>query len=217
METLRLVLAEDHTIVREGVRALLAALYPEFQVVGEAEDGVEAVRVTDMLKPDLVLIDLTMPLLSGLDAIRQIRQRAPDTKILALTVHRAEEHVFAALQAGANGYVLKDATSAELLMAIRSVAQGKRFLSPGISDRVIDGYLGGKRTTQATTFDTLTQREREILKMVAEGFRNRDIAESLFISPKTVEKHRANLMHKLKLRSVPALTAYAIEKGLVSP
>ncbi|MBI5447087.1 MAG: response regulator transcription factor [Deltaproteobacteria bacterium] len=217
MGKLRILLGEDHTIVREGLRALLAAHPDDFEVVGEAEDGKEAVRLAQTLSPDLVLMDLTMPVMSGMEAIRQIKQYLPETKVLALTVHRTEEHVFAALQAGADGYVLKDANSTELVMAIRSVSRGRRYLSPAVSDRVIDGYLDGKKTSQTTVFETLTQREREILKLVAEGRRNRDIADCFCISPKTVEKHRANLMRKLNLKTISALTAYAIEKGLITP
>jgi DNA-binding NarL/FixJ family response regulator len=212
----RIVIAEDHTILREGLRALLSSS-PDFEIVGEAEDGREAVRCVEKLKPNLILTDLSMPRMNGMDAIREIRRRAPETKILVLTVHKTEEYILATLQAGADGYLLKDSTHAELLAAVRHVLSGKHYISPGISDKVLDGYLEGRKTLKTrTSWETLTQREREILKLIAEGYKNKEIADDLCISVKTVEKHRANLMEKLDLHNVQALTAYAIEKGLVS-
>jgi DNA-binding NarL/FixJ family response regulator len=212
----RIVIAEDHTILREGLRALLSSS-PDFEIVGEAEDGREAIRCVEKLKPHLVLTDLSMPRMNGMDAIREIRRRAPETKILVLTVHKTEEYILATLRAGANGYLLKDSTHAELLAAVRHVLSGKHYISPGISDKVLDGYLDGRKTLKTrTSWETLTQREREILKLIAEGYKNKEIADDLCISVKTVEKHRANLMEKLNLHNVQALTTYAIEKGLVS-
>ena len=212
----RIVLAEDHTILREGLRALLSS-HPDLEVVGEAQDGRQAIRCVEETSPDLVLVDLSMPSMDGIDAIREIRKRSPETKIMALTVHKAEEYVLTALQAGADGYALKDATHAELVAAIRSVLAGKRYLSPGVSDKVIEGYLAGKKTRVAkSSWDTITPREREVLKLIAEGHRNREIAEILCISLKTVEKHRSNLMEKLDLHNVSDLTAYAIERGIVT-
>jgi len=212
----RVLIAEDHTILRDGLRSLLAGS-EEFEVVGEAQDGRDAVRAAESLLPDIVLMDLSMPKMSGLGAIKEIKRQAPEVKILALTVHKSEEYVLATLKAGANGYVLKDATHAELLMALKNIVRGKRYLSPGISEKVIEGYLQGKsEIKEKSAWDSLTQREREILKLIAEGSKNKDIAEYLFISTKTVEKHRANLMKKLDLHNVAELTAFAIEKGLVS-
>jgi len=212
----RIVIAEDYTILREGLRSLLSA-DPAFEIVGEAEDGRQAIERATELKPDLVLLDLSMPRTSGLDAIREIKRLSPQTRICVLTIHKAEEYILATLEAGADGYVLKEASHAELTLAIRSILGGKRYLSPGVSGKVIEGYLGGRKTFKTTTpWDTLTQREREILKLIAEGYRNSEIAEYLFISVKTVEKHRANLMKKLDLHSTAALTAYGIEKGLVT-
>jgi len=212
----RIVIAEDHTILREGLRALLSSS-PDFEIVGEAEDGREAIRCVEKLKPNLILTDLSMPRMNGMDAIREIKRRAPGTKILVLTVHKTEEYILATLQAGANGYLLKDSTHAELLAAVRHVLSGKHYISPGISDKVLDGYLEGRKTLKTrTSWETLTQREREILKLIAEGYKNKEIADDLCISVKTVEKHRANLMEKLNLHNVQALTTYAIEKGLVS-
>ena len=211
-----IVIAEDHTILREGLRALLSS-HPDFEVVGEAEDGREAIRRVEKLMPDLVLMDLSMPRMNGLEAIKEIKKRSPEVKIIALTVHKTEEYILATLQAGADGYALKDATHSELVMAIEHVLEGNSYLSPDISGKVIEGYLEGRKTLKTTSaWDTLTQREREILKLIAEGYKNREVADYLCISLKTVEKHRANLMKKLDLHNTAALTACAIEKGLVT-
>ena len=211
----RIVIAEDHTILREGLRALLSA-DPNMEIVGEAEDGNAAIRCVDKYKPQLILMDLSMPRMNGMDAIKEIKKRCPDTKILVLTVHRTEEYILAALKAGADGYVLKDATHSELMLAIDCVLSGKCYLSPGISEKVIEGYLEGRKTLKThSPWDSLTQREREVLKLIGEGNKSKEIADYLCISLHTVEKHRSNLMEKLNIHSVAALTAYAIEKGLV--
>jgi two-component system response regulator NreC len=212
----RIVIAEDHTILREGLRSLLSS-DPDLDIVGEAQDGQEAIRCVEKLKPSLVLMDLSMPRMSGMDAIKEIKKRSPDTKILVLTVHKNEEYIVATLQAGADGYALKDSTHIELGIAIKNVLSGNHYISPGISGRVIEGYLQGRRPLKPTSpLGTLTQRERGILKMIAEGYKNKEIADYLCISVKTVEKHRANLMQKLDLHNVSALTAFAMEKGLVT-
>lgn len=212
----RIVIAEDHTILREGLRALLSS-DPDFEIVGEAEDGRAAIRCVETLLPDLVLMDLSMPRMNGLEAIKDIKKQIPDTKIVALTVHKAEEYILATLKAGADGYVLKDAHHSELVLALKNVLSGKRYLSPGISEKVIEGYLEGRKTLKpASSYDTLTQREREILKLIAEGYKNKEVADYLCISLKTVEKHRANLIKKLDLHNAAALTAFAMEKGLVN-
>ncbi len=212
----RIVIAEDHTILREGLISLLSS-HPEFEVVGEAEDGREAIRRVDEYKPDLILTDLSMPRMNGTEAIREIKRQSPKTKILVLTVHRAEEYILSTLKAGANGYLLKDSTHAELLMAAKKVLSGNLYISPEISEKVIEGYLEGKKALKTqTVWETLTHREREILKLIAEGYKNKEIAGDLCISVKTVEKHRANLMQKLDLHSTSALTKLALEKGLIS-
>ncbi len=215
MEKKSIVIAEDHTILREGLRSLLSG-DDEFKVVGEAKDGLEAVRSAASFTPDLILLDLAMPKMNGIAAIKEIKKQTPQTKVLALTIHKSEEYILEAFQSGADGYCLKDSTHEELLMAIRSVLSGKTYLSPDISEKVLTGYLEGKKSFKtSTSWDSLTQREREILKLIGEGYKNKEISDYLCISVKTVEKHRANLMKKLDLHNVSALTAYSIEKGLV--
>lgn len=212
----RIVIAEDHTILREGLRALLSS-DPDLKIIGEAENGRDAIQCVETMEPDLILMDLSMPKMSGMDAIREIKRRSPGVKILVLTVHKTDEYILASLEAGADGYVLKDATKTELMSAIATVLKGKRYLSPEVSGKVIEGYLKGKKSIKVkSVWDVVTSREREILKLVAEGYKNREIADYLCISVKTVDKHRTNLMKKLDLHSVSALTAFAIEKGLVS-
>ena len=212
----RIVLAEDHTILREGLRALLSS-DSIFEIVGEAEDGREAVRCVERLSPDLLLMDLSMPRMSGMEAISEIKKRHPETRIIALTVHKTEEYLLTTLKAGADGYVLKDATHDELVLAIKHVMTGKSYLSPSVSEKVIEGYLEGREGVESVSaWKTLSQREREVLKLIAEGYKNKEIAKDLCISLKTVEKHRANLMKKLDLHNAAALTVYAMEKGLVN-
>ena len=215
-QKVRIVIAEDHTILREGLRSLLSS-NPIFEIVGEAEDGREAIRCVEKFKPDLILTDLSMPRMNGMEAIKEIKKESPATKVLVLTVHRAEEYILATFRAGADGYILKDSTYSELVMAVKKLLSGKHYISPEISEKVIEGYLEGKKILKSrTSWETLTQREREILKLIAEGYKNKKIAEDLCISVKTVEKHRANLMEKLDLHNIQALTTFAIERGIVS-
>jgi len=212
----RIVIVEDHRILREGLRSLLSS-NSEFEVVGEAEDGLEAIRCVEEYKPDLVLMDLSMPRMDGLDAIGEVKNRCPSTKLVVLTVHKAEEYIFESLKAGADGYLLKDATYEELTLAIKNVLDGKPYLSPGISGKLVEGYLEGRMLSSLPSkAEILTQRERQILKLIAEGHKNKEIADFLCISIKTVEKHRANLMKKLNLHNASAITAYALEKGLIT-
>lgn len=213
----RLVVIDDHTILREGVRSLLSSRQ-DYEVVGEGSDGREAIRLADELHPDLILLDLSMPKTNGLEALAEIKRVSPQTRVLVLTMQKAEDYVFAALQAGADGYVLKDASSAELFLAVSSALAGERYLSPVITTAVVAKYLNCKEGISLhSPFNDLSVREREVLKLIAEGQRTRDIGDYLCISPKTVEKHRANLMEKLSLHSAQALTAYAIEKGMITP
>jgi DNA-binding NarL/FixJ family response regulator len=212
----RIVLAEDHTLFRQGLKALLS-FEPDFEIVGEAEDGDKAIKCVERLKPDIILLDLSMPRLHGMEAIREMKKISPKTKVLVLTAHSSREFVHATLKAGASGYVLKEADHAELLLAIRSVLKEKCYLSPDVSAVVVEGYLGGTKTaTQDSRWETLTTRERQVLKLIAEGYKSKEIAEVLCISEETVAKHRAHIMKKLDLHSASALTAYALKKGLIS-
>jgi len=212
----RVLIAEDHALLREGLKALLSA-DPDIDVVGEVADGRDAIRLAGTLAPDLILMDLTMPGIHGTEAILEIKKRYPATKILALTVHKTEEYIRETLQAGADGYALKDATYAELMTAVKCVLSGKTYLSPDVSEKIISGYLGGgKAQSTDSAWNSLTHREREVLKLIAEGRTNKHIADYLSVSVKTVEKHRSNLMRKLGQHNAATLTAFAIEKGLLS-
>ena len=211
----RIVIAEDYTIIREGLKSLIESL-SGFEVVGEAEDGREAIACAERLSPDLILMDLSMPKTDGITAIKEIKRCCSEIKILALTVHKTEGHVRMALEAGADGYILKDATSQELESAINSIISGKPYLSPDISGGIISGYLLGMKSEQpASVIGALTPREVEIMKLIAEGYKSKEIAEYLTISFNTVDKHRANIMKKLDLHSAAALTAMAIKEGIV--
>jgi DNA-binding NarL/FixJ family response regulator len=212
---LSVLIVEDHTLLRAGLQALLA-MNSDLEVVGEADNGRDAIRVAGLLAPNLVLMDISMPGINGIEAIVEIKRRNPETLILVITAHKIEEYVHASLRAGANGYLLKDATHDELLVAIRCVLKGKTYLSPDVSGGVVNGYLGKTATEEGSSLDTLTHREREVLKLVAEGHPNSYIAGFLFLSIKTVEKHRSNLMKKLGLHNASTLTSYAISRGLVN-
>lgn len=210
----RVIIAEDHTIVREGLRALLLSS-PDFEIVAEAENGREVIRRAAESMPNLVLMDLSMPGMNGIEAIREIRSQYPQVKILVLTVHTNEEYIHACIQNGANGYIVKDASRAELMTAIRSVLEGKTHFCSEATEKIITWYLHGTRvTTPISPWEALTHRERQILKLIAEGNTNKRIGSFLDISTKTVEKHRANLMEKLNLHSTAALTAFAVKRGL---
>jgi two-component system, NarL family, response regulator NreC len=212
----RLVIAEDHALMRAGIRALLSA-EPDLEIVGEAGDGGEAIRLANTLQPDLLLIDLSMPRTNGSEAIRIIKRRNRNVRILVLTGHSNAEYVRVALAAGANGYVLKADSYQELIAAVRTVLQGKTFISPAVCGPIVSAYVCSENElpTVKTVWETLTSRERQVLKLVAEGNKNREIAAYLSLSTKTVEKHRANLMKKLNLHSSSELTAFAMEHGLV--
>lgn len=211
-----IVIAEEQTLVREGLRSLLSS-DERYLVIGEAEDGFQAVRYANKLKPDLVLMNLSMPKLSGPSAIREIKRNHPKPKIIALTLHTSDESIQGAFNAGADGYCLKNDTQVELLTAVRRVLEGKKYLSPEISGKILNGYLDKRVKSETSSRDDLTPREVEVLKLVAEGHTSPEIGAYLGISPKTVDKHRANMMKKLDLHTAAALTAYAIKKGLVSP
>lgn len=209
------VIVEDHTLFREGLKAMLTGRR-DFDVVGEAEDGLAALREIERLEPDLVLLDLSMPKMSGISVMKEMQRIAPNTRIMALTIHESDQYVLEAFAAGTDGYCIKDASRAELMIALDSVMAGKTYISPGIADHVLDGYLRSRRTLkEESSWDTVTQREREVLKLLAEGYTNKEMSELLHISVKTVEKHRSNLINKLDIHNVAQLTAFALEKGLV--
>lgn len=203
------VIADDHALVREGLKTILKS-QSGINVLGMAENGEEAVRLCKRLNPDVVLMDLSMPVKSGVQAIQELAGHGK-TKILALTAHEEADHIFSALDAGASGYVLKTSSSEELMMAIRTVMKGKVYLAPDISGEVAKGFLQKERGKCDERLDSLTAREREILKQVLAGYKNREIADLLIISIKTVEKHRSNMMKKLGLRSISELRAFGDE------
>ena len=214
MEKIRILLTDDHTLVRSGIRSLLEH-EPGLSVIGEAEDGRAAVRLACKLKPDVVIMDIAMPLLNGLEATRQIKTQCPDVKVLVLSMHDNEEYIRQALEAGAMGYILKDAAAQELISAIQSVYRGEAVLSPAVTRLVIEDYLrwGGARPQDE--IDGLSPREREVLQLIAEGYTNKQIAEILSISIKTVQAHRNNLMQKLDLHDRGELIKYAIQKKII--
>jgi len=216
MSLIKVLLAEDHTIVRKGIRALLDGVI-DIEVVGEAENGREAVEKVGRLLPDVVLMDNTMPLLNGLEATRQIKKQFPQIIVLILTMHTDEEYIFQFLQAGASGYLIKKTAPKELVSAIKAVYRGDSFLSPSISKKVIEEYLRHvEEAKKPDNYTQLTDREREVLQLIVEGFSNKEIAEQLHLSIKTIGNHRLNLMEKLDLHNVSDLTKYAIRKGITS-
>jgi DNA-binding NarL/FixJ family response regulator len=215
MSKIRILLADDHQVVREGFRALLEA-EPDFEIVAETGDGLEAVRLAEHQKPHVLVVDLMMPGLNGLEVARQIGQRAPRTHVVMLSMHANEAYVLEALKNGACAYVLKDASAAELVRAVREANVGHRYLSPPLSEPAINSYIQRARNSDSLDlYDTLTNREREVLQLGAEGNTNAEIAGRLFISPRTVETHRANVMHKLGLRSQTELVRYALRRGIL--
>ena len=216
---IRVLLADDHTIVRQGVRLCLEAM-GDIEVVAEAEDGMVAVQLARQLRPDVAVVDLTMPRLSGVETIRQIKRDVPSTEVVVLSVHDSEAYVVQALRAGAAGYVLKRNAATELAAAIRAAHEGQAYLHPSIARRVIDDYLSRIRSSEAVAaepHERLTPREREVLQLAAEGHTTRAIAGLLCLSTKTVEHHRASVMTKLGLRGQTELVKYAIRAGLVEP
>ena len=208
------LLADDHPIVRQGLRLLLEA-EPDFRIVGEAGDGLEAVGLVERLKPDVLVLDLMMPGLNGLDVARQVSQRSPETRIVILSMQDNEAYVLQALRNGAAGYVLKQSTSDELVRAVRAVITGRRYLSPPLSERAIEIYLQKTEAAPLDVYETLTPREREVFHLAAEGCTNAEIAERLFISPRTVEVHRANMMRKLGLHNQADLIRDALRRGIL--
>lgn len=213
--SIRLVLADDHHVVRQGLKLVLAT-EPDFELVAEAGDGEEAVRCVEQHRPDVLVLDLMLPRLHGLEVCRQVSRSCPGTRIVVLSSHADGPYVQEAVRNGALGYVLKDSTAADLVGAIRSVMEGKRYLSEALMEKVLQGYADPS-SKQTDEYESLTPRERLVLQLAAEGCTSNEIAEKLFISPRTAETHRANLMRKLALASQTHLVRFAIRKGIISP
>ena len=213
---LKILLADDHEMVRAGLRTIVEQRR-EFAVVGEASDGREAVRLALALRPDVIVIDITMPLLNGVEATRQILASNPDAKVLALSIHTDAAMITEIMRAGASGYLVKRSAPGELIEAIRTVAAGKLYMSPGIAQpATVDASRSESGGPTSSVFSTLTSKQREVLQLVAEGMSNKEIAAALSISAKTVEAHRAQIMEKLQIHSTAGLTKYAIREGLTS-
>lgn len=216
MSLIRILIADDHPFVRTGLRRVLED-YAEFQVAGEAADGREAVQLAGKEHPNVAILDVSMPNLNGIEATRQICESVPGVAVVVLSVHSDEAYVLRALKAGARAYLLKQSAEADLIAAVRAVSQGKSFFSPAVSQMLLEDYMRQLRDRDVEdSYELLTAREREILQMVAEGKSNKDIANLLGLSLYTVETHRANLMEKLDLHSVPELILYAVRKGVIS-
>ncbi len=209
------LIVEDHTLLRQGLIAMISS-DPTLEVVGEADNGRDAIRQAATLKPDVVLMDINMPVMNGSEALTEIKHRDSNIKVIMLTAHNAEEYIRDSIKAGANGYVLKQATRDELIMGIHKVLNGKTYLTPDVADKLFNKYLSGSAATEQSAWEQISKREREVLKLVAEGNTNKVIANQMCVSIKTVEKHRSNLMKKLDLHNSAALTAYAIEKGIIT-
>jgi len=214
-DKIRIVLADDHRMMREGIRAMLERR-PDIQVVGEAADGREAVRLASQLCPDVVVMDISMPLLNGIEATRHIRRDCPDVRVLILTVHESQEYVAQLLAAGASGYIIKKAGGDELVNAIHAVARGEAFLHPAVAKVVVEDYVQRLQVGRGVgAGDVLSDREREVLQLIAEGYTNREIADLLHVSIKTVQNHRSKIMSKLDLHDRGELIKYAIQQGII--
>jgi two-component system response regulator NreC len=212
-DRIRVIIADDHTIVRSGVRLLLEA-EPDIDVVGEALDGGEVMALVESLQPDVVLMDIAMPVMDGLEATRRIKKQFPKTQVLVLTMHRSDEYFFELIKAGASGYVLKGAKTSDLIEAVHVVSAGEVFLYPAMAHKLVQGYLNLVEWENEFGL-SLSTREKEILRLLAEGYNNNEIAEKLYISPSTVHSHRSNIMNKLGLSSRRELLQYARQRGLI--
>jgi two-component system response regulator NreC len=215
LDKIRVLLADDHTILRAGLKMMLNA-QPDIEAIGEASDGKQAISEAERLSPDVIIMDITMPECNGIEATRQIKRLLPDVRVLILTMHENEEYLFKTLRAGAAGYMLKEAADTDLISAIRVVSGGRFYLSPSAQSMLVSDYLQRVHTgEERDSYSALTEREREILKLVAEGYTNSQIGERLFISPKTVDTHRTHIMDKLNLHSRAELVKYAMRRGLL--
>ena len=216
MNSIRVLLADDHKLIRAGLR-LVVDQQPDLSVVGEADDGRQAVELAKSLKPDVVVMDIGMPNLNGIEAARQIREIRPDAAVVMLSMHSDEGYVLRALGAGARAYLLKDSATTDLVQAIHAVVEGKSFFSPAVSTVLLQDYMRKLRRSGAEdSYDLLSPREREVLQLVAEGKSNKEVASLLNLSVYTVETHRAKIMQKLNLKGVPELILYAVRKGIIS-
>lgn len=216
MRSLRLLLGDDHTLVRQGVRKIIEE-QKAWTVVGEAQDGRELVRKALELEPELVIVDIGMPLLNGIEATRQIVRKLPAVKVLVVSMHADEAYIIQALQAGARGYLLKDSADTELVRAVMAVSEGKSYFSPNVAAVMLDDYV--RHLTEkgiSDRYETLSEREREVLQLVAEGHSNKEVANLLCVSPATVETHRAHVLQKLDLHSTAELVLYAVRRGVVA-
>ncbi|MEE8412974.1 MAG: response regulator transcription factor [Dehalococcoidales bacterium] len=214
MSKIRILIVDDHGIVRAGIRSLLEG-ESDIEVVGEAAGGEEAIEKAAQFRPDLVLMDIAMPGMNGIEATKRIKMELPDTSVLVLSMHDDEEFFFPVLRAGASGYILKEAEPQELLYAIHTVHQGHVFLSPAVAKSLLEGFVATTQEPGEENYGTLTRREKQILRMAASGQTNREMAEELFLSMRTVEKYRQAVMHKLGLARREDLTKYAIRKGII--
>ncbi|MCJ7831724.1 MAG: response regulator transcription factor [Dehalococcoidia bacterium] len=214
MSKTTVVLADDHAIVRQGLRAVLEAT-SEFTVVGEVADGLQVPEVVDRLRPNVLVLDLMMPGLNGLEITRQVSKRCPQTRVVILSMHADEPYVLEALRNGATGYVLKEASTTEVAQAVREVAAGRRYLSQPLSERAIEAYAEKAQAAPLDLYETLTTREREILQLCAEGYSSTEMAARLGISPRTADTHRANIMRKLGLQGQTDLVRYALRRGIL--
>jgi DNA-binding NarL/FixJ family response regulator len=213
--TIKIILADDHNVLREGLKSLLNQ-QQDFEVIGEADNGQEAVRLTKKLEPDIVVLDIGMPNMNGIQATQHIVAEVPDTKVLALSMHSDHQFVVKMLQAGASGYMLKDCAYEELISAVRDINAGKFYLSKDVTGVVINNYINMIQAVDAVSHPTLTSRERETLQLIAEGKSTAETANLLNVSPKTIETHRKNIMDKLDIHNIAELTKYAVREGLTS-
>lgn len=213
-QKIRVMLADDHAVLRAGLRALLNA-EPDIEVVGEAADGEEAIALAERLKPDVVVMDITMPRMDGLQATRRLTERLPNTRVLILTMHAEDQYLFRVIEAGGAGYVLKRSADTELMDAIRAVYRGEAYLYPAATRLLLEAYRRGDRALEPE--HALTEREEEVLKLTAEGYSNTEIASRIYLSPKTVDTYRQRIMEKLGLHHRAELVRYALERGLLRP